>query len=187
MAKNPRKAKKPLAAPEPAIGLDAASPVDEPALNNHQSGQAAEAGPTATPMAKSPAEAAPTKEPPHLLTPLAALWPAAMLPESPKSPEQTPVTEKAPSAALQSVTVTFVLLEPHAKQAALSGDFNGWAADATPMKRQDDGHWEAVIALAPGRYEYKFVVDGQWIPDPQAQMNVWNQHGTLNSVIEIRP
>jgi 1,4-alpha-glucan branching enzyme len=54
------------------------------------------------------------------------------------------------------------------------------------MKRHDDGHWEATVDLAPGRYEYKFVRDGEWIPDLLARENVWNQHGTLNSVIEVR-
>lgn len=53
------------------------------------------------------------------------------------------------------------------------------------MKRHDDGHWEATVELAPGRYEYKFVRDGEWIHDPTAQHHVWNQHGTLNSVIEV--
>ena len=55
------------------------------------------------------------------------------------------------------------------------------------MKRQADGHWETTIALAPGRYEYKFVVDGNWKHDPLARVNVWNQSGSLNSVIEVRP
>ena len=48
------------------------------------------------------------------------------------------------------------------------------------------GTWETTVELAPGRYQYKFVVDGQWIPDPLAHDNVWNQHGTLNSVVEVR-
>jgi len=53
------------------------------------------------------------------------------------------------------------------------------------MKRHHDGHWEATVALAPGRYQYKFIVDGEWITDPKAQENVRNYHGTLNSVIEV--
>lgn len=54
------------------------------------------------------------------------------------------------------------------------------------MKARGDGHWEATVSLAPGRYEYKFVVDGQWIPDPMATEQVWNRHGTLNSVKHVR-
>jgi 1,4-alpha-glucan branching enzyme len=88
--------------------------------------------------------------------------------------------------ATKTVNVTFTLLEPDAKQVALSGDFNGWATGATPMKRKEGGIWETTVALAPGRYQYKFIVDGSWIPDPLARENVWNQHGTLNSVVEVR-
>jgi 1,4-alpha-glucan branching enzyme len=105
----------------------------------------------------------------------------------PKSPENASVA--APAAkptATQTIKVTFVLFDLGAKQVSLSGEFNGWSLSATPMKRQDGGHWETTIALAPGRYQYKFVVDGEWIPDPLARENVWNQHGTLNSVLEVR-
>jgi 1,4-alpha-glucan branching enzyme len=82
--------------------------------------------------------------------------------------------------------VTFVFLEPNAKRVAVCGAFNGWAANAAPMTRRPDGLWETTLALAPGRYEYKFLVDGIWIPDPAARENVWNYHGTLNSVVEVR-
>ena len=54
------------------------------------------------------------------------------------------------------------------------------------MKRYDDGHWEATVEKAPGRDEYKFVRDGEWMPDLLARENVLNRHGTLNSVIEVR-
>ena len=53
------------------------------------------------------------------------------------------------------------------------------------MKRDVAGHWETTIALAPGRHEYKFVVDGIWKRDPLARVNVWNQSGTLNSVAQV--
>ena len=95
----------------------------------------------------------------------------------------------APTAkptAPQSVKVNFVLLEPGAKWVALCGDFNGWSPTETPMKWHDDGHWGTTVALAPGRYQYKFVVDGEWIADPAAQKNVPNEHGSLNSVVEVR-
>jgi len=108
-------------------------------------------------------------------------------PEPPKSSEMAAVVAPAPKpTATKTVDVAFVLFEPDAKQVALGGDFNRWASDATPMKRHNGGRWEIAVALAPGRYEYKFVVDGHWMPDPLAYENVWNQHGTLNSVIEVR-
>jgi 1,4-alpha-glucan branching enzyme len=92
----------------------------------------------------------------------------------------------AKPAAPKTLGVTFALHKPDAKHVSLCGEFNGWSPTATPMKRHDDGRWETTVALAPGRYQYKFLVDGDWLLDPAAQKNVPNEHGSLNSVIEVR-
>ena len=157
----------------------AVNPLAKPAQNSQQAGLS-ESAAAETQAVKPPAEATLAKEPPHLLTPLAALWPTATPPEPPKT-RQTAVKPTAP----QKVKVSFALLEPGAKQVFLCGEFNGWASDATPMKRDDAGRWETTLALAPGRYEYKFIVDGNWKHDPLAHVNVWNQNGTLNSVAQV--
>ncbi|NNE43045.1 MAG: hypothetical protein HKN12_02455, partial [Gemmatimonadetes bacterium] len=46
----------------------------------------------------------------------------------------------------------------------LAGSFNSWTGE--PMDRESDGTWSKVVRLGPGVHEYKFVVDGQWISDP---------------------
>jgi len=120
-----------------------------------------------------PAPAVPVRQPPAQSAP-------------PKSPETAVAGQAHKPTAIKTVNVIFALLEPEAKLVSLCGDFNGWASHATPMKRHGDGHWETTVALAPGRYQYKFVVDGEWIPDLLAQENVWNEHGSLNSVVEVR-
>jgi 1,4-alpha-glucan branching enzyme len=96
------------------------------------------------------------------------------------------VAETPMLSAIPRVKVTFVLPICDAKRVSLSGEFNGWSPDATPMRRHSDGHWETTLALAPGRHEYKFLVDGNWKHDPLARVNVWNQNGTLNSVAQVR-
>ena len=108
-------------------------------------------------------------------------WQPRQLPGEAAAFSEAPLPPASPK-----VKITFVLPKPEARHVSLSGEFNGWSPNATPMKRREDGHWETTVALAPGRYQYKFIVDGQWLPDPQAHENVWNQHGTLNSVIEVR-
>ena len=100
--------------------------------------------------------------------------------------EIKPAEKAAFKNVMPTVNVKFNLPDLGAKRVLLSGDFNDWSLRATPMNRQADGHWETTLALAPGRYQYKFVVDGQWIPDPNAHEQVNNQHGTLNSVVEVR-
>ena len=122
----------------------------------------------------APATAAPLPQPPTQSAP-------------PKSPEKAAVAEPAAKpAAPKTLGVTFALHKPDAKHVSLCGEFNGWSPTATPMKRHDDGRWETTVALAPGRYQYKFLVDGDWLLDPAAQKNVPNEHGSLNSVIEVR-
>lgn len=54
------------------------------------------------------------------------------------------------------------------------------------MKVKEGGRWETTLSLRPGKYQYKFVADGQWIHDPNARENVPNAHGSLNSVVEVR-
>jgi len=50
---------------------------------------------------------------------------------------------------------------------------------------QGDGHYVATCMLAPGSYEYKFVVNGEWTVDPANPSFVVNSLGTLNSVVEV--
>lgn len=68
-----------------------------------------------------------------------------------------------------------------ASEVVLSGSFNGWQEEGLYMKRVPDG-WEVRLQLEPGRYEYKFIVDGKWMEDPAAEENVNNWYNTLNSV-----
>jgi 1,4-alpha-glucan branching enzyme len=81
--------------------------------------------------------------------------------------------------------IEFVLRRPEAKIATLAGSFNNWDSQQTPMNRNADGVWKATIRLRPGRYEYRFVVDGQWLSDPNARESVPNQFGDTNSVLTV--
>src|SRR5438128_9034777 len=60
----------------------------------------------------------------------------------------------------------------------IAGTFNDWHPDATPMICLGDGRWVKELMLPPGRYEYRLVVDGQWICDPAAAEQVPNPHGS---------
>lgn len=52
-----------------------------------------------------------------------------------------------------------------ARTVYLSGSFNAWNPAELAMTRKAEG-WELPYVLAPGNHEYKFVVDGTWITDP---------------------
>jgi chromosome partitioning protein len=68
----------------------------------------------------------------------------------------------------------------------LAGEFNDWVPDSgVVLERHTDGSWTKYVPLRPGRYEYKLVVDGQWVVDPLNPQKVANDVGTMNSVLEI--
>jgi 1,4-alpha-glucan branching enzyme len=70
------------------------------------------------------------------------------------------------------------------RRAAVAGDFNGWKL--APMRRQKDGSFAATLAVPPGRYEYKFLIDGDWVHDPDVPEVVMNCYRTFNSVAVVR-
>lgn len=104
---------------------------------------------------------------------------------APAAPAPQPAQrEAAAPAAPQRVNVVFSTFQPQARQVSVCGEFNGWSPEANPMEAHGEGRWQTVLALEAGRYQYKFVIDGEWMPDPEAKQNVCNPFGTLNSVVE---
>ena len=45
--------------------------------------------------------------------------------------------------------------------------------------------FQALLPLAPGRYRYRYVVDGDWRSDPHNTYVESNPFGELNSVVEV--
>jgi 1,4-alpha-glucan branching enzyme len=82
-------------------------------------------------------------------------------------------------------TIEFAMTAPDADAVAVAGTFNDWDPGKTPMTKGMDGTWRVKASLPPGRYEYRFVVDGQWLSDPNAKESVPNPHGGDNSAIIV--
>lgn len=81
--------------------------------------------------------------------------------------------------------VDFELMAPEAKKVLLAGDFNSWDEDGIALKKSRGGLWKTSLSLKPGRYEYKFIVDGQWWLDPANIDTINNTYGSLNSLKEV--
>jgi len=81
--------------------------------------------------------------------------------------------------------VSLELVKPGAKQVCVAGSFNGWKPERTPLALEGNGRWVGDLAVNPGRHEYLFVVDGQWLPDPNAKESVQNPFGGRNSVLLV--
>lgn len=69
-----------------------------------------------------------------------------------------------------------------AEEVIVTGSFNGWIHHGYRMKKEE-GRWIMPLHLRPGKYTYKFVVDGEWILDPGNPLWEENEFGTGNSVL----
>jgi 1,4-alpha-glucan branching enzyme len=78
--------------------------------------------------------------------------------------------------------VQFEFPAPEALEVYLAGDFNNWDTSANPMKKDRKGIWKISLPLKPGKYEYRFLVDGNWENDPACCNCVANEFGTQNCV-----
>jgi len=81
--------------------------------------------------------------------------------------------------------VTFACHHPDAREVCLAGVFTDWDTSSMPLEKSGEGIWSITIHLLPGRYEYNFVVDGNWIQDLLCSEMVPNPFGTRNSVIVV--
>jgi hypothetical protein len=52
-------------------------------------------------------------------------------------------------------------------------------------QRNDDGTWSKEILLAPGVYQYKFLVDDEWMEDQNNPNVAEDPFGGRNSILEI--
>lgn len=93
------------------------------------------------------------------------------------------VAKKAAAPAKKSVT--FTVNADKGKEVYLAGSFNEWSTTAKKMAYKS-GSYSATVQLAPGEYQYKFVIDGTWCADPENVNAVKNDQGTFNSVIVVK-
>lgn len=93
---------------------------------------------------------------------------------------------KPVKASARGRWVRFELVAPEARTVFLTGSFKGWNPKAIPMMRLHDGKWAKELRLPPGRYEYLFVVNGNyWTPDPTVRDYASNPFGGYNSVLKV--
>jgi hypothetical protein len=180
MAKKPAKKASRFLSPDPSSDRSVkAYPVEEKELEFQQARlkQAAAAGKHALKTAGAMKVAFPANPPTS----------QSLLPLVPTRSAKRARAYRQPtqSTDFEIVNVSFTLIRPGARQVSLCGEFNAWSPQAGLMTRHEDGNWEAIVALRPGRYEYKFLVDGEWLPDPVVEETVPNGYGSVNSVIEV--
>lgn len=79
----------------------------------------------------------------------------------------------------------FKFFRPEAGQVRIAGDFSGWQP-TLGMQPTSDGWWFAQAEFPPGKYRFRYEVDGRWFTD-FASSGLEPSPTGLNSVLIVPP
>lgn len=99
--------------------------------------------------------------------------------------EVTPRKLILPAPSVKGTTTFMLKGYPDARVVALAGTFNNWNQSQMLFAREGDA-WVCRIDLAPGKYTYKFVIDGNWILDPANHQTEDDERGFTNSLLVVK-
>jgi hypothetical protein len=91
--------------------------------------------------------------------------------------------DPASACALQRIELHF--FHEQALEVWVAGSFNDWQPEMNPMVSDGNGNWWTELFLAPGIYEYRYVVDDLWVTDPFAARFVINPYGDVNGILTV--
>lgn len=67
----------------------------------------------------------------------------------------------------------------------VAGSFNAWNQSQLVFGREGN-EWVCRIDLDPGVYQYKFILDGDWLLDPSNPDTAEDEAGNVNNVLEVK-
>jgi chromosome partitioning protein len=82
-------------------------------------------------------------------------------------------------------SVIMSIKAPEARSVQIAGEFNNWVPEELLPPIKDGGVWRKLYHLKNGNYRYKFIVDGEWMTDPENPRFEANPYGGADSVLEI--
>ena len=88
-------------------------------------------------------------------------------------------------AAAAGIAITVTYQNPTASSVGVAREFSDWKV--LPLTKTETGQWSLTLSLTPGRYAYKFVVDGEWKQDPPNSESTPDGLGGANSVKVVAP
>lgn len=69
---------------------------------------------------------------------------------------------------------------------SVAGSFSDWQPQLlTPGSGKGIVKHSRILFLVPGTYQYKFIINGEWLLDPTCQETVPNEFGNLNSLLKL--
>ena len=104
-----------------------------------------------------------------------------------KSSSKPAAGQSLPILELHTRLVRLNYVNPNARSVCVAGSFNEWHPKVTEMIELGHGRWAKDLALVPGHYTYRLVVDGEWMPDPESAELVPNPFGSHDSVLNVAP
>ena len=83
----------------------------------------------------------------------------------------------------QQKSYTFTWNE-NGEEVKIAGSFSNWKEQYTLQKDPSDNIFKLTLKLNSGKYEYKFIVDGEW-KCAEGQPKITDEKGNTNNIIEI--
>ena len=103
-----------------------------------------------------------------------------------KETENIVVRVNEPNQASAAFKVDFLYPAAPGKTVCVAGSFNDWEPKKSQMLYDSALQGYVLsIELPAGSYEYKFVVDGEWVLDEANDNFAANDFGTLNSCLNV--
>ena len=82
--------------------------------------------------------------------------------------------------------IVFEVAAAPGSEVFIAGTFNEWNPEKHPLSnKKNNGVYSCALLLEPGKYEYKFRIDGVWSVDPNNPDFADNGFGTMNSVLVV--
>lgn len=91
-----------------------------------------------------------------------------------------------PHGELEEKEIVFTLDAPEEERVQIAGDFNGWMPENLRLTYSEGRPmWQKIKRLKPGAYQYKYLIDNQWVADPGNHNTVDDLFGGINSIIRV--
>jgi AMP-activated protein kinase-like protein len=111
--------------------------------------------------------------------------PAGAGSDAPAAPK---VTKPGPNVTPEGVVFNFKA-DGKDRKIYLAGNFNNWnPSDAQYLMKDEDGDgmYSITVKLAPGTYQYKYVIEGKWTQDPYGPGEAPDGFGGRNSQFDVK-
>ena len=71
-----------------------------------------------------------------------------------------------------------------AKSVLVAGEFNKWAPEGIAFEKEGND-WVCRLKLPRGIYQYKIIIDGNWMTDPSNPQTIYDGTGNINSLKRV--